>query len=224
MNIYSDFVFYDKLISPVNGYECRIINIKNIKFFGYDTIEFLHDQYPNFPTQCEEYKDKLRAANKRNSHIYKTEEYRAKQSKNVSAYFSKQENRDAHSKKMKMAVINNPDSYSKNNVSGRAKLYEYNGMTFKGTWELIFAKWLDENCINFIQPEPVSYLDGTGRERLYFPDFYLTDYELYNEVKGYERELDRIKWNSLDKIRVIRSKDISMIKKGTFTISDLISY
>lgn len=55
MSIYSNFVTEDKLISPVNGHTCRRITKQNIKRFGFDTVEDLHEQYPDFPLMCAEY-------------------------------------------------------------------------------------------------------------------------------------------------------------------------
>ena len=60
-----------------------------------------------------------------------------------------EEQRKKHSESMKMAVKNHPDSYTKNNVVGRVKNLEYNGVKLKGKWELIVAQWLDENKIKW---------------------------------------------------------------------------
>ncbi len=49
MNIYTDYVFPDKLISPVNGYICKKITKQNIKQFGFSSKEELLEKYPGFP-------------------------------------------------------------------------------------------------------------------------------------------------------------------------------
>lgn len=222
MTIYLDYVFYDKLISPINGYECRTINKKNIKYFGFTSIEELKYQYPDFPTQCEEYKLKLSKAIHRNLYVYQSEQFRKKQSDRTKQFYKNPDNRKKLSNRMKRVILDNPDSYSKKNVSGRAKLYELHGLTFKGTWELTFAQFLFDNNIDFIQPESVKYYDFKGNERNYFPDFYIPKYELYIEVKGYERDLDRLKWNSLNKLKIIRSKQINLIRNDRFKEKDLL--
>lgn len=56
MLIYTTFVTASQLISPVNGHKCRRITKQNIKQFGFESIEKLHEQYPDFPLMCEEYK------------------------------------------------------------------------------------------------------------------------------------------------------------------------
>lgn len=53
MNIYPHHVFFDKLVSPINGYDCKRINNQNIKNFGFNSIEELQTLYPNFPLRCE---------------------------------------------------------------------------------------------------------------------------------------------------------------------------
>lgn len=54
MTDYEDFVFYDKLVSPVNGHTCRIITSKNIKKFGFSSTEQLKKEYPGFPLVCKD--------------------------------------------------------------------------------------------------------------------------------------------------------------------------
>ena len=57
INIYDNFVHYDCLISPVNGYRCKKINIQNIKNFGFSSVEELIHRYPQFPLSCQQYID-----------------------------------------------------------------------------------------------------------------------------------------------------------------------
>lgn len=65
MNIYSQFVFSDKLISPVNGYECKRITKQNIKQFGFKSCDELHTQFPNFPLMCERYHNCVKESSKK---------------------------------------------------------------------------------------------------------------------------------------------------------------
>lgn len=117
------------------------------------------------------------AAIEQNKHMW-TEEFRKK-----------------HSESMKRAVLENPESYSKNNVSGRVKIIEYKGIKLKGSWELKTAKWLDSQSIKWeseVNPQPYFW---NGDWHLYFPDFYLEDFDTYIEVKGYKTERDHAKWD-----------------------------
>ena len=118
--------------------------------------------------------------------------------------------------RMQKAVREHPDSYSASNVSGRTKTLEYNGKKLKGSWELLVAKWLDKNKINWTNEiQGIEYI-WEGKNHLYFPDFYLIDLDKYVEVKGYKRERDDAKWKVLDNLIIIKKKEIEMIKKNIF--------
>lgn len=132
-----------------------------------------------------------------------------------------EEKRQKHSELMKKVVENNPESYSSNNVSGRAKLYEYNGVKLKGTWEVKIAILLDKYNIkwtNNIKPIPYFW---KKKWHLYFPDFYLTDYDKYIEVKGYERKRDLAKWKAVDKPLIIfKKEDFKILEKDEIKIKE----
>lgn len=134
-----------------------------------------------------------------------------------------QERKNEHSLLMSKIAKEKPDSYSINNVSGRVKTYDYNGFKLKGNWELIVAKLLDENNIKWTNKiEPFSYF-WNNRCHLYFPDFYLIDFDIYIEVKGYERERDRIKWKSVKKLIILKKKEINFLIKGDKNIKQYIA-
>lgn len=125
------------------------------------------------------------------------------------------ERRAAHSIVMRAAVLNNPDSYCKDNVVGRVKNIDHNGIKVKGSWEKLIAEKLDSADIkwtNEIAPFNYHYED---KWHLYFPDFYLPEHDLYIEVKGYERERDRAKWSVVNNLQVLRNVEIKKLKAGT---------
>jgi hypothetical protein len=120
---------------------------------------------------------------------------------------------------MKRVVRENPDSYSSKNVCGRTKKIIYNGFELNGSWELIVAKWLDDNNINWTNKiTPFTYI-WNGNDHLYFPDFYLPDYDRYIEVKGYERERDRHKWKVVPNLVIIKQKEIKLIKQDLYPLA-----
>lgn len=130
---------------------------------------------------------------------------------------------------MKLAVQKYPESYNKNNVCGRVKNITYLSRTgeeiiLKGSWEYMVAKFLDDNNIswtNNIHPFEYVYNDT---KHFYFPDFYLYDYDIYLEVKGYKRDKDIAKWNNFPKLLVVLEKrEIELIKKNEFSIENLIN-
>lgn len=118
---------------------------------------------------------------------------------------------------MQKIVKSNIDSYSKNNVSGRVKMYKVESSTgitkVKGTWELQVANWLNEKNIKWTNNfSPYSYY-WNNSWHLYFPDFLLLDNDAVIEVKGYETERDRLKWQAVidRKFIVIKKKDLRIL-------------
>jgi hypothetical protein len=126
-------------------------------------------------------------------------------------YWSNEHNRKKQSERMRQVVKNNPDSYSKNNVSGRVKIYEVNSSTgptkVKGKWELSVANWLNENKIEWTNNiKPYNYF-WDNNWHLYFPDFLIIKKNILIEVKGYETERDREKWKSVNIPLIIIKKN-----------------
>ena len=57
--MYEKYIFYEYLLSPINGYKSRnlISNKKTIEKFGFNSIEDLHSRFPGFPLECQSTKD-----------------------------------------------------------------------------------------------------------------------------------------------------------------------
>ena len=129
--------------------------------------------------------------------------------------------REKHSIAMRNVVKKYPDSYSKNNVCGRVKRIEYKNYSLKGTWELNVAKWLDaQNILWEYEINPHDYF-WNNRIHSYFPDFYLSEYNVYIEVKGIETDRDRAKWEQFNDDLVIIDKR-SINKINDYDISHVI--
>lgn len=120
------------------------------------------------------------------------------------------------SNSMKRVVKEKPDSYSSSNVNGRVKRVEYNGITLDSSWELIVAKFFDENGYEWIRPNIGFPYKWNNDTHIYYPDFYLPKFDLYVEVKGYKRNRDIYKWKSVPNLVVIDKKDIFKILDGTY--------
>lgn len=63
------------------------------------------------------------------------------------------------------------------------------------SWEEALAKRLDELNISWIRPDPIKWIDENGLQRNYFPDFYLTEYDLYLDPKNpiaYKNQINKI--------------------------------
>jgi hypothetical protein len=64
------------------------------------------------------------------------------------------------------------------------KTVTYNGVKLSSRFEMIVAISLDENNIKWTRPSPLKYIDPTGKQRNYFPDFYLPEYNVYLDPKN----------------------------------------
>ena len=54
----------------------------------------------------------------------------------------------------------------------------------ESSWEVNLAKWLDKNYIDWIRPKYISWKSSDGKNRKYFPDFYLPKYNVYLDPKN----------------------------------------
>lgn len=127
------------------------------------------------------------------------------------------------SKGMQIAVRKYPDSYSSSNVNGRVKKVEYNGTILDSQWEVDFAKYCDNNNIAWERPKlGIEYI-YEDKKRIYYPDFYLPTYDVYVEVKGYERDKDICKWKSLTNLLIIKHKEIKDIRLNKFNLLSILN-
>ena len=77
--------------------------------------------------------------------------------------------------------------------------YIYKGVKLMGTWELKFAMYLDSKSIKWSRPvNRIPYI-FENKNHYYTPDFYLSDYDLYIEIKGMPTEKDFAKWREFRK-------------------------
>ena len=147
----------------------------------------------------------------------RSEKFRKDASIKSSAIRWTDEQKSTHSKRMRKAAVDNPDSYSSSN-RGRTKQIIIDNIKLQGQWEVDFYTWAKNNKLNPQRPDlgfPYEY-DGT---RTYYPDFYIPSIDLYVEVKGYETDKDRAKWRDFPhKLIVLKHKDISSIRNNTFRL------
>lgn len=87
--------------------------------------------------------------------------------------------------------------------------YNYNGIDLHGKWELEFAKYLDNNKIEWRRPSESFEYIYEGKKRKYTPDFYLINEDLYIEIKGYKTSKDEAKWSQFPKkLKIIFGKEL----------------
>lgn len=132
-----------------------------------------------------------------------------------------EERRKLHSEIMQEVVRSNPESYSSNNVCGRVKIVEYDGRNLKGSWEVKLAIWLNSIGVEWqseVNPQEYYWNDTN---HLYFPDFFITEYDIYIEVKGYKRERDIAKWSQFKGTLFVVDKSIIEQLPSFSSIEDL---
>lgn len=81
--------------------------------------------------------------------------------------------------------------------TGGVPIYKYKGYELQGSWEYLFAIYLDEHNIKWQKViEPFEY-KWENEIHHYYPDFYLPTCDVYVEIKGLLREKDICKWDTL---------------------------
>lgn len=102
----------------------------------------------------------------------------------------------------------------------------YKGASFDSKWEVVFAKKLDQENIQWrrIITNPLPYHDQEGKSRLYYPDFFLPEHNLYVEIKGYASQQTEHKMKDAQdrndiKLMIIRSlKEIESFSLHTLMV------
>lgn len=147
-----------------------------------------------------------------------SEETRKKLGKGWRGKYLPEEMKNKISSSMKRVVKEKPESYNGVNINGKVKKYDYKGIKLDGSWELIVAQYLDFNNIKWERTRKGFEYIWNNDKHIYYPDFYLTDYNVYIEVKGFETERDYIKWKSLSNLIIIKRKEIDDIKNSQYNI------
>ncbi len=103
-------------------------------------------------------------------------------------------------------------------INGRRKNIYYeksSGETIllESSWELEIAQFLDNLGINWIRPKYILWVDKSGKQRNYYPDFFLPDYDLYLDPKNpWVMKHDEEKMNYISTRLDILYGDKDMIK------------
>lgn len=98
--------------------------------------------------------------------------------------------------------------------AGRCKKFLYlkkdgTKVWLQGTWEVKLADFLESKNLNWDKNRVGYKYSFEEKDHLYFPDFWLKDLDVYVEVKGYETEKDKSKWNQFPfQLFVVRKQEI----------------
>ena len=109
------------------------------------------------------------------------------------------------------------EKLSINNKGGRAKWYEIAGQKVQGTWERDIAAKFEQLNIQWIKlktnKDTLKY-EMNGKIRSYTPDFYLPDYDMYVEVKGFWWGDDKEKMKIV--LQTYPDKNIAVVEKEEY--------
>lgn len=117
-------------------------------------------------------------------------------------------------KKISETMKNNPKAGGLREGSGRGVKTWYESkiagkVYLRSTYELEYAKWLDNNNVNWKQNSNSFEYFFNNKNRKYYPDFYLIDEDCYVETKGFKTEQDLIKWNNFPhKLKILFGEDL----------------
>jgi len=127
-------------------------------------------------------------------------------------------------------VLRSRNSRENSNCGGkrnshRIKYKQTDGkiITLESSYEVSLAKDLDKNNIRWKRPEYIFYTDNKGKQRRYYPDFYLIDLDVYLDPKNdYLITKDRLKIESVAKQNNIRIFVLSKDQLTFLSIQDIL--
>lgn len=104
------------------------------------------------------------------------------------------------------------------------KRIEYNGIKFRSSWEYKFALWCDKNNIKWNYESKTFDLGNTT----YTPDFYLSEFNLWIEIKGYWRDKAKEKFELFkqkycgERIKIVQKQELKendILKQGNLSFN-----
>lgn len=110
------------------------------------------------------------------------------------------------------------ETIKKNGRSGGYR-YHKNGFGIKGwfennffdsSWEFVYYLYIRDFGIKINKNKKLFQYEYDGKTRNYLPDFIIEN-DIYVEIKGYESEIDKIKYNCIPNLIVIKKIDIEPI-------------
>lgn len=116
--------------------------------------------------------------------------------------------------KISKTMKSNPNAGGLREGSGRGVKQWYKshiaGLVYlRSSYEIRYARWLDENNINWLANKEGFKYEFEGIIRTYYPDFYLIDENTFVEIKGFKTSKDDAKWKSFPhKLKILYGKDL----------------
>lgn len=221
---YRYYVNIEKPKHPEKDYcnSCWRSILNNRKEYKDKMSRSLKNTYINDPTLKTRISESCKGINKGDKNGMKSEAARKKASISRKKLMEDPEFRKKISIYTKKAWA---DGKYDNVKVGRCKWYSYTnkkGIVYKvqGTYELKFINWLDNNNLTFkVHKNNIKYLDDNNDYHLYYPDFFVEEWDSYVEIKSnyyYELSKNKIKniIKSNPKLKLIVLKEKEMRELG----------
>jgi predicted nucleic acid-binding Zn ribbon protein len=116
--------------------------------------------------------------------------------KNWEKFIFTNKNRNKDFFKNPQWIIKNQQSRANNIKKGK---WRYKGINFRSSWETKFAQLLDNNNIKWNYEKKLFIFNNEGIVIRYLPDFYLSEYDLWIEIKGWKSIKSMLKYNIFKK-------------------------
>ena len=100
-----------------------------------------------------------------------------------------------------------PRPYGKKCTLYKASNWKGEIETLQGSWERDVANFLNLKNIKWERPKNSFTYIFENKQKEYFPDFFLPDYNVYIEVKGWKQKKDFKKWKYFPKKLLVIDKD-----------------
>jgi hypothetical protein len=137
---------------------------------------------------------------------------RVQSSEKISAHRSRSKLSEEHKLHIAQTIAQKLREGNWHNSFARCRKQTYAGQVFDGTWEVMLAKWFDDNQIAWVRNKDSFPYLFEGKNRRYVPDFYILGIRCYVEVKGWKTLKDEAKWSQFKhKLIILSGSDLKSL-------------
>ena len=105
---------------------------------------------------------------------------------------------------------------SRHHTGGRCKWFIIGKQSVQGTWERDVALQMNKLNIVWIKKKIKTFKFENNKKHHYTPDFYLPEFNIYLEIKGYWREYDKMKMKLVLEQNLELNKILYIVEQDKF--------
>lgn len=129
--------------------------------------------------------------------------------------------------KLSLATTRNHNGGYKNVPYLDYQLTDGEIIKLRGSYEVRFAKYLDEKNIEWVYENSIDYIDKQGVKKHCLPDFYIPSLNEYFDTKGvlteeFKEKIELIKHQKNIDIHLVFYDNLCELEKGNIKLTDLI--